>query len=225
MKRAVLFDMDGVLVASGPAHAASWRVLARRHGIELSDERFRETFGLTSRDIVRIIWGNHLSDDQVRAIDDEKERIYRELITGMIPLTIGVREMLDGLRAAGCVLAVASSGPRENVELVLCESRLEPYFACTVCGDEVRRGKPAPDCFLLAAERCGASPAACVVVEDAAVGIEAALAAGMKVAGFAGTHSAERLRAAGAHVVAERLSEITIGLICSLIPEPDGDPR
>ncbi|MBL8880088.1 MAG: HAD family phosphatase, partial [Phycisphaerales bacterium] len=62
MPTAVIFDMDGVIVASGPAHAASWKVVARKHGISLSDATFRDTFGRPSRDIVRIIWGDHVTD-------------------------------------------------------------------------------------------------------------------------------------------------------------------
>jgi len=213
----VIFDMDGVLVASGPAHAASWRLLARKHGIEISDEQFAATFGQTSRDILRSFWGERLSDDQVRRLDAEKEAIYRELITGMVPLTIGARETLAGLAQAGFVLALATSGPPENVELVLRETGLGPCFAATVTGCDVQRGKPAPDCFLLAAQRAGVSPAQCTVVEDAPVGIQAALAAGMTPIGFAGTHPPERLRAAGVATVVSRLSEIAPELVRGLL--------
>lgn len=216
----VIFDMDGVLVASGPAHAASWRLLARRHGIGLSEERFRESFGRPSRDIVRMIWGEDLSDEQVRQIDDEKERIYRELISGIVPLSIGTREVLHALSRAGFVLAVATSGPPENLGLVLRETGLERYFAATVHGFDVREGKPAPDCFLLAAERAGLAAGACVVVEDAPVGIQAARAAGMRVIALAGTHPRATLAAAGAARVLDRLDELTPELVRSLL---DGD--
>ncbi len=220
MVRGVIFDMDGVLVASGPAHAASWRLLARRHGIELSEERFRESFGRPSRDIVRMIWGEDLSDEQVRRIDEEKERIYRDLISGIVPLSIGAREVLQALSRAGFVLAVATSGPPENLELVLRETGLGRYFAATVHGFDVRHGKPAPDCFLLAAERAGLVAGACVVVEDAPVGIQAAKAAGMRAIALAGTHPRETLAAAGAAWVLDRLDELTPELVRSLL---DGD--
>lgn len=205
----VLFDMDGVLVASGPAHSASWRVLARRHGLTISDALFRDTFGKPSRDIIRQIWGADTPDEQIRRLDEEKEAVYRELVRGMVPLTIGVRELLDTLARAAIPLAVATSGPPENVALVLEETGIGPYFRATVHGFDIRRGKPAPDCFLLAAERIGLPPQACVVVEDAPVGIEAGLAAGCRVVALVGTHPAERLRAAGAHDVVCELREIT----------------
>lgn len=209
----VIFDMDGVLVASGPAHLASWRAVARKHGRHMSEEEFSGFFGRPSRDIIRAIWGDGLTDAQIRAFDDEKESIYRSLVTGIVPLTIGVRELLISLSDAGFALAVATSGPPENLNLVLGETGIERFFAATAHGFDVQHGKPAPDCFLLAAERAKLKPSECVVVEDAPVGIQAAGAAGMKTIGLAGTHPAPRLREAGADAVVERLSEITPALV------------
>jgi len=217
MQRGVIFDMDGVLVDSGPAHAASWRVLAQKHGIEMSDELFRRSFGQTSRDIIRSLWSDDTGEEDIRRLDEEKEAIYRELITGQVPLTAGAPETLNALRQAGLVLAIATSGPRENVELVLSETALGPLFAAIVTGFDIEKGKPAPDCFLLAAQRAGLQPENCVVVEDAPVGIEAALAAGMKAIGFAGTHPAERLTQSGAGVVVEHLASITPELVAQLL--------
>lgn len=216
----ILFDMDGVIVASGPAHAASWKLVARKHGIPLDEATFRETFGRPSRDIIRVLWGDGLTVDQVRRIDEEKEAAYRELIRGMVPLSIGVREALSGLRSAGYALAVATSGPRENVELVLHETGLSEWFQATVSGFDVERGKPAPDCFLLAAQRLRVPPCDCVVIEDAPVGIEAGIAAGMRVLGYVGTWPAERLRAAGAAATIEAFRNLTPDLIESLMEGP-----
>ena len=217
MQKGVIFDMDGVLVDSGPAHIASWRALAGKHGVEMSDEEFASSFGQTSRDIIRKLWGAQVSDDDVRRFDDEKEAAYREIITGNVPLSPGAREMLTALRKDGCVLAVATSGPRENVDLVLREAELGPFFAAAVTGFDVKTGKPAPDCFLLAAGRMGLLPENCVVVEDAPVGILAARAANMQPIGFVGTHPAERLRQAGAVVTVDRLIQITPQVIENLL--------
>lgn len=213
----VIFDMDGVLVASGPAHAASWRIVARSDGIEISEADFKKHFGRPSRDIVRSIWGEQLSDADVQRIDDAKEAAYRDLVRGMIPLTIGVRETLHALRGAGFKLAIGTSGPRENVALVLEESKLAPLFDAVVTGVDIRNGKPAPDCFLLAAERLGLPATHCVVVEDAPVGIQAALAAEMKCIALAGTHPAERLAESNPTQIVQRLSEITPALVQSLL--------
>ncbi len=217
MARGVIFDMDGVLVDSGPPHKESWRAVARQYGIDLTDEAFERTFGMSSREIVRKIWGPHITDEEVRRIDDEKERIYRDLIRYNVPLSPGARETVARLAQAGYVLAVGTSGPPENLKLVLDASRLGPYFAAAVNGLEVSHGKPAPDIFLKAAERAGLATQDCVVIEDAPVGIQAACAAGMKAIGYVGTHPAERLRNAGAVRVVEHLTDITPELVAEVL--------
>ena len=128
-----------------------------------------------------------------------------------------VQALSQPLREAGFALTVATSGPRENVELVLREGELGTFFEAVVTGFDVKKGKPAPDCFLLAAERAGLKPEHCVVVEDAPVGIQAANAAGMPAIGFIGTHPAERLTDASAARVVERLAEITPGMVSDLL--------
>ncbi len=217
MSAAVIFDMDGVLVDSAAAHGESWRQVARQHGIDVTDEQFRRTFGRPSRDIIRIIWGSGLSDAQIVALDEEKEAAYRQLITGRVPLMPGARQVLERLGAAGYALAVATSGPRANVELVLREAGWEQAFDAVVTGFDVQHGKPAPDCFLLAARRLDLPPNCCVVIEDAPVGITAARAADMPAIALAGTHPPEPLRAAGASVVVENLDEITPALVAKLL--------
>lgn len=215
----IIFDMDGVLIASEPAHQASWRALAKRHGLTLADGVFRDLFGRPSRDIIRALWGD-LSDAEVRRYDDEKEAVFRELIRGLVPVTVGARELVVALAREGFALAIATSAPPENVELVLGETKLGRYFAARVHGFDIERGKPAPDCFVLAAERAGAQPAECVVIEDAPVGIEAALAAGMKVVGLVGTHSEARLRDAGATCVVANLGQLSASTLRELLSGP-----
>ncbi len=217
MADGVIFDMDGVLVASGRAHDASWKMLAKSRGLSITSEQFAATFGKSSREIIRTLWGESIPDADVRAMDDRKEELYRELITGLVPLTVGVRETLWHLQQAGYSLAVGTSGPRANVDLVLRETGMEGFFAAIATGEDVRHGKPAPDVFLLAAERLRIEPSRCVVIEDAPVGVAAAKAAGMPVIGFVGTHPAETLRAAGVDHVATHMRDITPDVVASLL--------
>jgi len=217
MAGGAIFDMDGVLVDSGAAHHESWQVLAQQHGIHISEDRFKESFGRPSRDIIRLIFGNGLTDEEVGRHDAEKEVAYRELIRGNVPLMPGCRQLLASLRNADLTLAVATSGPPENLELVLQEGDLAGFFAATVHGFDIEHGKPAPDCFQLAARRIGLGPADCVVVEDAPVGIQAAVAAGMKIIALAGTHPPELLLAAGASRVVNYLEEITADSVRGLL--------
>ncbi len=106
MSAAIIFDMDGVLVDSGPPHLESWRRLALQHDIAITPDRFRQTFGQTSRDIIRSLWGADLSADEVRQLDDQKESIYRDLIRDRVPLMPGCREMLDRLQAVPALAVV-----------------------------------------------------------------------------------------------------------------------
>ncbi len=222
MEQGVIFDMDGVLVDSGPAHHRSWQILAGRHGRSVSAERFAQTFGRPSRDIIRVIWGQAVSAEQIRRLDEEKEAIYRQLIADHIPLLPGCRAALGRLRQAGLRLAVATSGPPENLELVLSEGLIASYFDAEVHGFDVTRGKPAPDCFLLAARRLELPPSACVVVEDAPVGIQAAVSAGMSAIGLAGTHPEPVLRESGAKWVIHSLEELTPELVRQLLGAASG---
>ncbi len=205
--RGVIFDMDGVLVDSGAAHYESWRLMARRHGLDIDEERFKATFGRTSHEIIRIFWPE-LDEHEIMRRDADKEAAYRDLIRGRVPLMPGCHETLAALQAAGLCIALGTSGPPENIELVLSECHLAPYFEAVVHRGMIARGKPAPDCFLLAAERLGLTPAECAVIEDAPAGVEAGRTAGMTVIALASNYPPAELRSAGATVVVERLTEI-----------------
>ncbi len=206
MPSAIIFDMDGVLVDSYRPHLESWVRLAKENGLSLTEPEFASTFGRTSREILREMFGLHDPEAIVR-LDARKETIYRDLIRGRVPAMRGLRPTLEGLREAGYLLAVGSSGPPENVRLVISELSLDRWFKVVITGGDVRKGKPDPEVFLLAATKLGVSPSDCVVVEDAPAGIEAAHRAGMKAIALAGTHQADSLR--GADLVITRLSDLT----------------
>jgi beta-phosphoglucomutase len=185
---AVIFDMDGVLVDSYKAHYQSWRSAAQRIGLHLDEKEFAATFGRTSREIIEYLWGQgRLSDAEIAAFDERKEADYREIIAVDFPHMPGAKELLVTLDKDGFKLAVGSSGPPENVEMVLNKLDARQLFGAAITGRDVTRGKPDPQVFLLAAERLGVPPARCVVVEDARPGILAAHAAGMKAVGVVST--------------------------------------
>ncbi len=219
MPDGVIFDMDGVLVDSGEPHHESWQVLAQQYGIDVSAERFGKTFGRPSRDIIRIIWGEDLSDEEIERIDAEKEAVYRDLVRDDVPLMPGCRDLLQRLSDAGYRLAVGTSGPEENLTLVLERGGIAPFFAATVNGFDVEHGKPAPDCFVLAAERLGISPQQCIVVEDAPVGVQAGVAAGAAVIALTGTQPRDALQEAGAARIVDHLDEITVDMVAALLAD------
>lgn len=193
---AVIFDVDGVLVDSYAAHLRSWVLMAREHGLEITEKEFASTFGQTSREIIARFWGPDLDAVEREALDARKEAIYRDLIRAGFPVMDGAIELIDALAADGFLLAVGSSGPPENIELTLERLGRRDRFRAIVTGRDVTRGKPDPQVFEIAAERLGVPAARCAVVEDAPVGIAAARAAGMASVALVGTAPPERLAAA-----------------------------
>jgi len=197
---AVIFDMDGVLVLTEEAHWQSWLEAARPRGAELSHAAFKSCFGRINPDCIPILFGPRSPEDTL-AIADEKEAAFRRIVRARVPLVPGIVELLTSLSNLGARLAVGSSGPPENVKALVEGGGIAHFFGATVDGAQVRRGKPAPDVFLIGAERLGVAPSACAVIEDAPVGIRAAVAAGMLPVGVATTHPQAELREAGATLV------------------------
>ena len=180
MPDATIFDVDGVLVDSYDAHFQSWQRLAQETGTTFTEEQFAESFGRTSRDIVRAHWPEARANEaRVDALDHRKEQWYREIVRDDFPVMDGARELIIALLKDGFRLAIGSSGPRENVELAVEHIGIPNAFAAIVTGEDVSRGKPDPEVFLTAAKRMHAEPRDCAVIEDAPVGIMAAHAAGM----------------------------------------------
>lgn len=175
----VIFDMDGVLIDSYQAHYRSWQIVAEERGLRYGEKEFAADFGRTGREIISERWPD-LSDEQAVELHHRKERVYRELIETDFPGMDGAADLIRGLHAAGMRLAVGSSGPPENVELVLRKLGVEQQVDVRVTGKDVTRGKPDPEVFRSAAERLGVAPQRCAVIEDAPVGIRAAHAGGIK---------------------------------------------
>ncbi len=210
---AVIFDMDGVLIDSYHAHHRSWLAMAEPEGLAYSEQDFAATFGRTSREIIASFWGEDRFDARrVAELDDKKEAAFRRIIEAEFPAMPGVRELLHALHDAGLLLAVGSSGPPENVALVVDALDARALFGAIVTATDVTRGKPDPQVFQIAAERLGVPPQRCVVVEDAPAGIVAARAAGMRVIGLTSTgRTAEEL--ADADLVVGSLGGLSVGVM------------
>ncbi|WP_240906950.1 HAD family hydrolase [Paludisphaera rhizosphaerae] len=214
-----IFDHDGVLVDTLKLHQDAWVAMGRESGLPMTPEFILETFGMTNAMILRKVRGESLSDEEVLAYSDHKEQLYRDLARGTIVLMPGVRPFLDALTEAGVEMAIGSSGVRKNLELTVEECGLHGRFKAIVAGEDVTRGKPDPQVFLLAASRSGAKPEETVVFEDAPVGIRAAKAAGMLAVGVTSSHDADALQAAGADLIVADLSQCDVAdLLARLSP-------
>jgi beta-phosphoglucomutase len=218
----VIFDMDGVLVDSYQAHYASWRMMCHQQGLEMTEHDFAATFGRTSREVIRHFWGDRISEPRmIAALDDKKEALFRDLLRKDFPAMPGAVVLIDRLVDAGYRLAVGSSAPRENVQVVLEQLARREAFQATISGNDVTRGKPDPQVFQLAAERLGLPAAHCLVIEDAPLGVAAAHAAGMRCVGFVSTgRTAELL--AGADLVIHSLGELDSKVVERLLKNGPG---
>jgi len=180
----VLWDLDGTLVDSEEYHWRAWRDTMEAEGVVLTHEQFLATFGLRNDAIIPQWLGPRTGAERVARIGGAKETAYRALVRsgGLAPLP-GAVEWVRRLAAEGWRQAVASSAPRENIDVVLEAIGLAGCFEAIVSAEDVRRGKPDPEVFLAAAARLGVEPRRSIVVEDAAAGVEAARRAGMRSIG------------------------------------------
>ena len=184
----MIFDMDGVLVDSNPAHRQAWEAFNRRYGMETTEAMQQFMYGKRNDEIVRGFFGDDLTAGEVAARGAAKERLYREMVAGKVDgmMPAGLRRFLEAHRSAP--MALASNAEPENIAFVLEESGLAKYFRVVVDGHQVERPKPFPDIYLRAAELLGEAPGDCIVFEDSYSGVEAARAAGMRVVGLRTTH-------------------------------------
>jgi beta-phosphoglucomutase len=163
----VIFDLDGVLVDTGWAHRQSWYDLAEKEGFSMTDEFFYSTFGMQNYMIIPMLLGRDAAINEVNRLSDWKEQRYREIIAEKLVPAKGAKALLSDLKSENFLLAVGSSAPRANLELVLKSTDLQDYFDAYVTSQDVTNGKPAPDTFLKAAEKLSLGPKHCIVVEDA----------------------------------------------------------
>ena len=221
MNKAVIFDIDGVLIDSYDAHFKSWQMAGRQHNIDITVERFEQSFGRTSRDIIRQWWPDGITDEQITQIDDEKEAAFREVIEVDFPVMEGAIELIESLHATGFALAVGSSGPPENVDLVMRKLDRESMFGARVTGSDVTRGKPDPQVFQIAASKLKVAVNRCAVIEDAPAGIAAANAAEMTSIALTGTATEPEL--GNAELIVDSLYKLSPELIDQLLDKENLD--
>lgn len=195
--QAIIWDLDGVIVDSSEQHRRSWQQLASETGVTFTDEDFWASFGRSNAAIIPLHWGAHLSPTQIDDLANRKEVAFRAILRkGGLRALPGALELMQAARDAGLKQSLASSTPVENITVVSDLLGLSRWLDAFVSGDRLPRGKPAPDIFLLAAEKLGAAPARCVVIEDAPAGVAAAKAAGMRCLAVTTSHQAPALAAA-----------------------------
>ena len=206
MIRGVLWDLDGVLVDTGEFHYVSWKEILPVYGIPISYELFRKSFGMNNEGVLTFLMGHKPDPGLLAEIDDRKENAFRQAIRDHAKLLPGVVHWLETLQRAGVRMAVGSSAPMANVEVLVDETGIRTYFQALVSANG-KPSKPDPWVFLQAAQQIDVPPEACWVVEDAVTGVEAAHRAGMRCLAVTTTNTAEALHAA--EIVVDRLDQLS----------------
>jgi beta-phosphoglucomutase len=215
MIKAVLFDLDGVLVSTDEYHYRSWLKLSKEEGFDFFDHEFNDQFrGVARMECVEILTkasGRSFTLEQKKEIAERKNRYFAESLAAVTPdeLLPGALAALQELKRRGIKIAVASNS--RNAKPIIKQVGIEQYLDAIVDGHEIENSKPDPEVFLLAAKGVGADPSQCIVVEDAIAGLEAARRAGMKALGI-GT----RERLPNADIVVPDLAAISVDALLSL---------
>jgi HAD superfamily hydrolase (TIGR01509 family) len=200
MLKAVIFDLDGVIADSHPIHEAAWKTLLAEQGLDAATINVDFLYaGHPRRDILTHYLGA-LSDPLFELLGQRKDELYLRAAEKLAPKP-GIPRVLCELQAAGIALAVATSAGRIRTEETLAKFAISHRFSAVVTGNDVRAAKPAPDIFLLAASKLGATSEEVVVVEDSVAGAQAARAAGMRCVGYAPPERMPALLQAGANTV------------------------
>ena len=189
--QAVLWDMDGTLIDSEEFHWISWRDTLAKEGVTITYEQFLASFGRRDDAFLPQWLGAAATPEGIVSVAKAKEELYRDLVrkNGMAPLP-GVAAWIHRLHEQGWLQAIASAAPRLNIDIVLEALNAAHCFQGIVSADDVHRGKPDPEVFLIAAARVGVPANRCIVVEDAVAGVQGARSAGMRSIGVShnGSH-------------------------------------
>jgi HAD superfamily hydrolase (TIGR01509 family) len=203
--RAVIFDMDGVIVDSEPYSMQALIDILRQYGIEPTPDELQRSYGRRVRDDFVDYFSRHGVTADVDTAIAHKHARYYHLAAGHLQPLPGVVALLRRLRDHGNRLALASSGDRVKVAFGMQALALLDIFEAVVTGDDVSHSKPDPEIYLVAAQRLGVPPAKCIAIEDAPAGVEAAKRAGMRC--LAVTNSVARDRLHKADIVVDSLDD------------------
>lgn len=206
---AALFDMDGVLVDNFDIHLQAWDTFCKSKGLTISSDDLKNfAFGRTNDEILPHFFEQSFSKQEIDALADEKEAIYRAIYKGSVTPVLGLIAFVKALKEANISIAVATSAPAANAHFVLQEIGLSNYFDCITDSSMISKGKPDPEIYLTTAQRIGIEPSRCIVFEDSFAGIASGNSAGMNVVGIATTHSKDKL--IGCKKVVSNFTELSV---------------
>jgi beta-phosphoglucomutase len=211
MDKAVIFDMDGVLVDNNPWHVKAWMTFCKRHSVTMTIENITANFGNTNEDYLNFLFGRQLSVHEIDKFSEEKEGVYREIYRNEIKPLNGLLGLLDLLETEKYAIGLATSAPAKNVDFTLEALGIKARFNVIVDVTSITKGKPDPEIYLLASERLGIPVYNCIVFEDSIHGVQSAVSAGMNTVGVLTTQTSEKL--SKAHYLVNDFTEVTSELL------------
>lgn len=217
MLRAVIFDFDGVIADSESAHFRTFNRVLSQYGVTIArDDYYSQYLGLSDYDVFTYLKDNAILPADCPAVGElirSKNTLFEEMMHNNDQIIDGVSELLCILKENSILMAICSGALLREIELILEPTGLESYFQTIVSADQIERGKPYPDGFLLALARINKqnetdiTPSECLVIEDAQWGINAAIAAGMHTAAVTNSYPADQLKEA--EIIVSNLRELT----------------
>jgi len=218
MLRAVIFDFDGVITDSEVLHLRSFNEVLAHYGIEIATkDYYKDYLGLNDVDLLNVLVEKgflKLDGDQIKNLVEQKKQIYERLAKTDGCIIEGVRHFLEMLEHNNILMAICSGSLLAEIELILEQAHLRHFFEVIVSAEQLKKGKPNPDGFLLTLQRLNERSEEpvlanqCVVIEDSHWGLEAANAAGMHTVAITNSYDAEEL--ALAEKIITRLSDLSI---------------
>jgi len=218
MLRAVILDFDGVITDSEILHLRAFNRVLAQYGIEITTkDYYKEYLGLTDVDCFKLLIHKGLLEAEQQQIEDlvkQKNLIFEEMAKTEGQIIKGVRDFLQMLKENNVPMAICSGAVRAEIELILEQARLRPFFEVIVSTEQVRKGKPHPEGFLLTLQKLNRNvtdpilPNQCIAIEDSHWGLEAAKAAGMHTIAVTNSYDAEQLKMA--ERIVTQLNELSI---------------
>ncbi len=223
-KPALIFDMDGVLIDNTPYQARAFQLLFRDLGLSTNARRLlRRLNGMPAADILKTVFRHPVPKKQLEEYAAQREFLYRTLYWSKRRELAGLTTFLRAARAAGHPIGLGTGSGHETIAYIVDHLQLRPFFDVIVGKDDVPKGKPHPDTYLVTAARLGADPAQCIVFEDAVLGEQAAYRAGMRCIAVATSLPAASFQAPLA--VIQDFTHFTPDLLPGLLRQQPQAPR
>lgn len=191
---AVIFDMDGVICHTNPYHSKAFTEFFKSRNLAPTEADFAaHMYGKNNSYILSHFLNREISGEELLQLEEEKESLFRKIYEPFVEPIAGIVAFMNDLKNNGAKLAVATSAPKANMDLILSKVPILDLLSSKLASEDVKKHKPDPEVYLRSAENLGIAPAQCLVFEDSYSGVSAGLNAGMRVVGVLSSHTKEEL--------------------------------